>query len=62
MIEAGSELVRIAAAAAKEAKNLENIKRELRARGYDTPISRDLHFLEPDAARNCSADSWKSKG
>ncbi len=49
MIEAGSELVRITAPAAKEAKNLENIKTELRARGYDTPIVADIHF-KPDAA------------
>lgn len=49
MIEAGSELVRITAPAAKEAKNLENIKKELRARGYDTPIVADIHF-KPDAA------------
>jgi len=49
MIEAGSELVRITAPAAKEAKNLENIKTELRKRGYDTPIVADIHF-KPDAA------------
>ncbi len=49
MIEAGSELVRITAPAVKEAKNLENIKNELRARGYDTPIVADIHF-KPDAA------------
>lgn len=49
MIEAGSELVRITAPAAKEAKNLGNIKTELRARGYDTPIVADIHF-KPDAA------------
>src|SRR4030095_14292134 len=49
MIEAGSELVRITAPAIKEAKNLENIKKELRARGYDTPIVADIHF-KPDAA------------
>lgn len=49
MIEAGSELVRITAPALKEAKNLENIKKELRARGYDTPIVADIHF-KPDAA------------
>jgi (E)-4-hydroxy-3-methylbut-2-enyl-diphosphate synthase len=49
MIEAGSELVRITAPALKEAKNLENIKRELRARGYDTPLVADIHF-KPDAA------------
>ena len=49
MIEAGSELVRITAPAVKEAKNLENIKKELRRRGYDTPIVADIHF-RPDAA------------
>lgn len=49
MIEAGSELVRITAPAVKEAKNLEIIKNELRARGYDTPIVADIHF-KPDAA------------
>lgn len=49
MIEAGSELVRITAPAVKEAKNLENIKNELRARGYDTPLVADIHF-KPDAA------------
>lgn len=49
MIEAGSELVRITAPAVKEAKNLENIKNELRARGYNTPLVADIHF-KPDAA------------
>lgn len=49
MIEAGSELVRITAPAVKEAKNLENIKKELRKRGYDTPLVADIHF-KPEAA------------
>ncbi len=49
MIEAGCELVRITAPAVKEAKNLENIKNELHARGYKTPIVADIHF-KPDAA------------
>lgn len=49
MIEAGSDLVRITAPAVKEAKNLENIKNELRARGYNTPLVADIHF-KPDAA------------
>lgn len=49
MIEAGSELVRITAPAVKEAKNLENIKNELRKRGYDTPLVADIHF-KPEAA------------
>src|SRR4051812_13531402 len=38
MIEAGCELVRITAPSMNEAKNLENIKKELRKRGYNTPI------------------------
>jgi (E)-4-hydroxy-3-methylbut-2-enyl-diphosphate synthase len=49
MIEAGCELVRITAPSIKEAKNLENIKAELRRRGYDTPICADIHFT-PNAA------------
>lgn len=53
MIEAGSELVRITAPAMKEAKNLENIKNELRARGYNTPLVADIHF-KPDAAETAA--------
>ncbi len=49
MIEAGCELVRITAPSIKEAQNLENIKNELRRRGYDTPLVADIHFT-PNAA------------
>ncbi|MEL6535597.1 MAG: (E)-4-hydroxy-3-methylbut-2-enyl-diphosphate synthase [Bacteroidota bacterium] len=49
MIEAGCEYVRITAPSIKEAQNLENIKKELRARGYDTPLVADIHFT-PNAA------------
>ena len=49
MIEAGCELVRVTAPSIKEAYNLENIKRELRARGYETPLVADIHFT-PNAA------------
>lgn len=49
MIEAGCELVRITAPSINEAKNLENIRRELRARGYATPLVADIHFT-PNAA------------
>jgi len=49
MIEAGCELVRITAPSIKEAKNLELIKKELRARGYDAPLIADIHFT-PNAA------------
>ncbi len=49
MIEAGCELVRITAPSMKEAQNLENIKNELRAKGYNTPLVADIHFT-PNAA------------
>lgn len=49
MIESGSELVRITAPSVKEAQNLENIRKELRARGYNTPLVADIHFT-PNAA------------
>ncbi len=49
MIEAGCELVRITAPSMNEAKNLEIIKKELVARGYNTPICADIHFT-PNAA------------
>lgn len=49
MIEAGCELVRITAPSVNEAKNLENIKAELRKRGYQTPLVADIHFT-PNAA------------
>ncbi len=49
MIEAGCELVRITAPSINEAKNLENIKKELLKRGYNTPLVADIHFT-PNAA------------
>lgn len=49
MIDAGCEYVRITAPSINEAKNLENIKRELRARGYTAPLVADIHFT-PNAA------------
>jgi (E)-4-hydroxy-3-methylbut-2-enyl-diphosphate synthase len=48
-IEAGAELVRITAPSKKEAENLQNIKNELRKRGYTTPLVADIHFT-PNAA------------
>ncbi len=45
IIEAGGELVRITARDVREAENLKNIKEGLLARGYDTPISADIHFV-----------------
>lgn len=49
MVEAGCEYVRITAPSINEAKNLENIKKELRARGYTVPLIADIHFT-PNAA------------
>ncbi|MEO8115999.1 MAG: (E)-4-hydroxy-3-methylbut-2-enyl-diphosphate synthase [Bacteroidota bacterium] len=48
-IEAGAELVRITAPSKKEAENLANIKKELRDKGYSTPLIADIHFT-PNAA------------
>lgn len=49
IIEAGADYVRITAPSMNEAKNLENIKKELRARGYNAPLIADIHFT-PNAA------------
>ena len=49
MIEAGCEYVRITAPSINEAANLENIKKELRNRGFTTPLVADIHFT-PNAA------------
>ncbi len=49
MIEAGCQLVRITAPTKRDAENLRNIKDELRARGYNTPLVADIHFT-PNAA------------
>jgi len=49
MIEAGCEYVRITAPSIKEASNLAEIKKQLRQRGYTTPLVADIHFT-PNAA------------
>ena len=49
MIEAGSEYVRITAPSKNEAENLADIKKELKKRGYKTPLIADIHFT-PNAA------------
>jgi len=49
MIEAGCEYVRITAPSIKEAQNLAEIKKQLRQRGYTTPLVADIHFT-PNAA------------
>ncbi|MEO6904013.1 MAG: (E)-4-hydroxy-3-methylbut-2-enyl-diphosphate synthase [Bacteroidia bacterium] len=49
MIDAGCEYVRITAPSIKEAQNLLEIKKELKLRGYSTPLIADIHFT-PNAA------------
>lgn len=49
MVEAGCEYVRITAPSVTEAQNLEEIKKELRLRGYNVPLIADIHFT-PNAA------------
>ncbi len=53
MIEAGCELVRITAPSLNDARNLELIKKELKNRGYNTPICADIHFT-PNAAEHAA--------
>ena len=49
MVDAGCEYVRITAPSIKEAQNLEEIKKQLRLRGYNVPLVADIHFT-PNAA------------
>ncbi len=54
----GCEIVRITAPTVKDAANLQNIVRGLRARGCDVPIVADIHF-KPEAAME--AAKWVDK-
>ena len=49
MINSGCEFVRITTPSIREAKNLINIKKELKNKGYNIPIIADIHFT-PNAA------------
>ena len=49
IIQAGADYVRLTAQGVREAENLGEIKRELIARGYTTPLVADIHF-NPKAA------------
>ena len=49
MINSGCEFVRITTPSIHEAKNLINIKKELKNKGYSIPIIADIHFT-PNAA------------
>jgi (E)-4-hydroxy-3-methylbut-2-enyl-diphosphate synthase len=49
IIAAGADLIRLTTQGVREADNLRNIHRELREKGYTTPLSADIHF-NPRAA------------
>ena len=49
MIESGCDYIRITAPSINEAQNLKTIKKELREKGYNTPLIADIHFT-PNAA------------
>ncbi len=53
MVNAGCEYVRITAPSIKEAKNLKNIKEELKKQGYNVPLIADIHFT-PNAAEEAA--------
>ncbi|RZK64944.1 MAG: 4-hydroxy-3-methylbut-2-en-1-yl diphosphate synthase, partial [Pedobacter sp.] len=53
MVASGCDYVRITAPSIKEAENLANIKKELRARGYEVPLIADIHFT-PNAAESAA--------
>lgn len=49
MVHSGCDYVRITAPSLKDAQNLQEIKSELRRRGYSVPLIADIHFT-PNAA------------
>lgn len=49
LADAGCDYVRITAPSKKEAENLQNIKDQVRKRGYSIPLIADIHFT-PNAA------------
>ncbi|MCB0753311.1 MAG: (E)-4-hydroxy-3-methylbut-2-enyl-diphosphate synthase, partial [Ignavibacteriae bacterium] len=53
MVKSGCEYVRITAPSMNEAKNLKNIKDELKKRGYNVPLIADIHFT-PNAAEEAA--------
>ncbi len=58
LVAVGCQIVRITAPTVKDAANLENVVRELRARGCLVPIVADIHF-KPEAAME--AVKWVEK-
>jgi len=53
IIKAGADYVRLTAQGVKEALNLENIKKDLRRAGFETPLIADIHF-NPAAAETAA--------
>ncbi len=53
IIEAGADFVRLTAQGIREASNLEEIKKELRKAGFQTPLIADIHF-NPAAAETAA--------
>ena len=53
IIKAGADYVRITAPSIKDANNLAEIKKELKAKGYNTPLIADIHFT-PNAAETAA--------
>lgn len=49
LAKAGAEIIRLTAQGVAHARNLGNIRRELRGKGFDTPLVADIHF-NPAAA------------
>lgn len=49
IVDAGAHLVRLTAQGVREAENLRNIRAALRDKGYEAPLSADIHF-NPRAA------------
>src|SRR5438128_255979 len=58
LAKVGCEIVRITAPTVKDARNLENIVKGLRARDCDVPIVADIHF-KPETAME--AAKWVDK-
>ena len=56
IIDAGGELVRLTTQGVREAENMKNISRELKAQGYPQPLVADVHFnahVADVAAQHC---------
>lgn len=53
IIEAGGELIRLTAQGVKHSENLKNIHQALQEKGYNVPLSADIHF-NPRAANTAA--------